>query len=44
MIEGRNFLDQRITNDFKTYDRIRKTVKGQSDDYTTECVLKNTVN
>ena len=44
MIEGRNFFDQAITDDFKTYDRIRKIEKGQSDDYTTECVLKNTIN
>ena len=33
MINGRNFFDQPIKNDFKTYDNI--TESGQGDEYTT---------
>ena len=49
MIDGRNFLDQPIKNDLKTYNSIRKIVTGQGDDYTTGCLLdypysKNTIN
>ena len=29
MINGRNFFDQPIKNDLKTYDNIRKTATGQ---------------
>ena len=39
MIDGRNFFDQPINNDFKTYEKIRKIATGQGDDYTTGCVL-----
>ena len=39
MIEGRNFSDQPIKNDLKTYDNIRKIATGQGDDYTTGCLL-----
>ena len=39
MIDERNFLDQPIKNDLKTYDKIRKIATGQGDDYTTECLL-----
>ena len=39
MIDGRNFFDQPIKNDFKTYDNIRKIVTGQGDDYTTGSLL-----
>ena len=28
MIDGRNFFDQPIKNDFKTYDKIRKISTG----------------
>ena len=34
VIEGRNFFDQPIKNDLKTYDNIRKIAAGQGDDYT----------
>ena len=39
MIAGKNFFDQPIKNDLKTYDNIRKIATGQDDDYTTECLL-----
>ena len=39
MIDGRNFFDQPIKNDFKTYDNIRKIPTGSGDDYTTGCLL-----
>ena len=44
MIHGRNFFDDSIKNDLKTYDKIRKIEKGQDDDYKTGCWLKNTIN
>ena len=34
---GRNFFDQPIKNDWKTYDNIKKIATGQGDDYTTDC-------
>ena len=37
VIDGRNFFDQPIKNDSKTYDNIRKIATGQGDDYTTGC-------
>ena len=37
MIHGRNFFDDSIKNDSKTYDKIRKIEKGQDDDYKTGC-------
>ena len=39
MIDGRNFFDQPIKNDLKTYDNIRKIAADQGDDYTTGCLL-----
>ena len=39
MIDGRNFFDQPIKNDLKTYDKIRKISTGQGNDYTTGCLL-----
>ena len=39
IIDGRNFLDQPIKNDLKTYDNIKKIVTGQGDDYTTGWLL-----
>ena len=39
IIDGRNFSDQPIKNDLKTYDNIRKIATGQGDDYTTSCLL-----
>ena len=35
LIDIRNFFDQPIKNDLKTYDNIRKIVTGRHDDYTT---------
>ena len=39
MIDGRNFFDQPIKYDSKTYDNIRKIATGQGDNYTTGCLL-----
>ena len=38
-IDGRNFFDQPISDDIKTYENIRKIAAGQGDDYTTGCLL-----
>ena len=38
-IDGRNFFDQPMNNDIKTYENIRKIATGQGDDYTTGCLL-----
>ena len=35
MVNGRNFFDQPIKNDLKTYENIRKIAAGQGKDYTT---------
>ena len=39
MIDGRNFFDQAIKNDIKTFENIQKITTGQGDDYTTGCLL-----
>ena len=39
MIDGKNFFDQPIKIDMRTYDTIRKIATGQADDYTTGCLL-----
>ena len=39
MIDGKNFFNQPINNDFKTYENIRKIATGQRDYYTTGCLL-----
>ena len=39
MIDGRNFFDQPIKYDLKTYDNITKIATSQDDDYTTGCLL-----
>ena len=39
MIDGQNFLYQPIRNNLITYDNIRKISTGQSDGYTTGCLL-----
>ena len=39
MIDGKNFFDQPINSDLKTYENIRKIASGQGDDYTTGCLL-----
>ena len=39
-IDGRNFFNQPIKTDLKTYDdNIRKIATGQGDDYATSCLL-----
>ena len=39
MIDGRNFFDEPIKNDLKTYDNVIKIPTGQDDDYVTGCLL-----
>ena len=39
MINGRNFFNQLIKNDLKTYDNIRKIATGQCDDCRTGYLL-----
>ena len=39
MIDGKNFFDQPINTDLKTYENIRKIATGQWNDYTTGCLL-----
>ena len=39
MTDRRNFFNQPIKNDLKTYDNIRNFATGQGDDYTTGCLL-----
>ena len=39
VIDGKNFFDQPIKNDLKTYDNIRKIATGQGDNYTTGCLI-----
>ena len=42
MIDGKNFFDQPINSDLKTYDNIRKIATGYGDDYTIGCLLDYT--
>ena len=46
MINGRNFLDQPIKDDFKTFDDIRKISTGQGDYYNVgwNFISKSTIN
>ena len=37
MVEGKNFFDQPVRNNFKKNDNIRKIATGQVDGYTTGC-------
>ena len=39
MIDGKNFFDQPINSDLKTYENIRKIATGHRDVYTTGCLL-----
>ena len=39
LTDGRNFYDQPINDLIKQCDKIRKTAKGQGDDYTAGCLL-----
>ena len=41
IIDGRNFFNQPIKNDFKIDDNIRKTKTDQCDDQTTGCLVEN---
>ena len=43
MIDRRNFFDQPVKNDIRTYDDIRKIALGQGHDYTTGCLLDYTL-
>ena len=38
-IDGKNFFDQPINNDNKTYENIRKIATGHGDDYTIRCLF-----
>ena len=39
MTNGKNFFDQPVKSDMRTYDNIQKTATGKGDDYTTGCLL-----
>ena len=39
IIDGRNLFGQTIKNDLRTHDNIWNIVRGQSNDYTTGCLL-----
>ena len=39
MIDKRNFFEQPVKNNLRTYDQIRKIATCQGDDYTTSCLL-----
>ena len=39
MIVGRNFFDQSVRTDLRSYDNIQKVTAGQEDDYATVRLL-----
>ena len=39
MIDGRNFFDEPVKANLRTYDNFSKIATGQGDDYTTGCLL-----
>ena len=39
MIDGKNFFDQPVKSDMRTYHNIRKIATAQGDDYKTGCLL-----
>ena len=39
IVYGRNFFDQPIKDDLKTYDNFRKIATGQGHNFTTGCLL-----
>ena len=39
MTDRKNFFDQSVKKDMRTYDNILKIVTGQEDDYITGCLL-----
>ena len=49
LIDGRNYYDQNISDDFKKYEELRKVIIGRGEDYTTGSLLdydywKKTIN
>ena len=38
-VDGKNYFDQPINHDTKTFQNIRKIASGQGDDYATDCLL-----
>ena len=40
MIDGKNFFDQPVKNDQRTYGDIKKIATVQGDDYTTVCLFQ----
>ena len=38
-LDGKNFFDQPVNSNLKTYENIRRIAAGQGDDYTTGCLL-----
>ena len=39
MTDGKNFLDQSVKSNMRTYDHTQKIETGQGDKYTTGCLL-----
>ena len=39
MIDGKNFFDQPVKSDMRTYDNTRKMATGQGNDYTNGSLL-----
>ena len=39
MSNGKNYFDQPLRHDLRTYNNIRKLETGQVDNYTTSCLL-----
>ena len=39
MIDGKNFFDQPVNSNIKTYENILKIATGQGDDSTNRCLL-----
>ena len=39
MIDGKNFFDQPVKSNVRTFDNIQKIVTGQGDDSTNGCLL-----
>ena len=39
LIDGRNFHDQNISDDFKKYEELRKVMTGRGENYTTWSLL-----
>ena len=42
MIDGKNFFDQPINSELKTYENIKNIATGKGDDYTTRTLLDYT--